>query len=170
MDIATPTPPKDAARDAAPVIAVMIEVSSACRVTLPALMPAAPSPWIKALTSVVMVFTATAPVPLTPEDQATFSGDKAFIVLEWQPVANMPDGAQYQVTMLWAKGGAPQQYAWETTSTNSRVPLGLWLEADQPARRYTWFVTVVLVDTDGQGGKRVTALSPPSVSRTFSWN
>ena len=116
-----------------------------------------------------------APVLLSPEDQKAFNGEKEVIILKWQPVANLPAGAQYQVTIQWVEKGAPQEYPLPplppTTSPNTRAPLWLWGRADQPApRTYTWFVTVILPASDGQGGQRIIPLSSPSESRTFSWN
>ena len=75
MDTATPTPPKAAVRAVAPVTAVILDVSSAFVVTLPASITVNRSLTegslsINALTSVVIVFTATAPAPptLTPTE------------------------------------------------------------------------------------------------------
>ncbi|PKO20518.1 MAG: hypothetical protein CVU38_19670 [Chloroflexi bacterium HGW-Chloroflexi-1] len=112
-----------------------------------------------------------APVLVNPGDQTPFSGEKAFIELVWQTVANMPADAQYQVTVRWTEKGVSQEYPLDPTPlTSTRAPLWLWQKADQPARRYTWFVTVVLLTTDGQGGQRVIPLSPPSEPRTFTWD
>ena len=51
----------------------------------------------------------------------------------------------------------------------ARDALEAYLRADQPDRKYTWFVRVVQVTTDGQGGERVIPLSPPSGMRAFYW-
>jgi murein DD-endopeptidase MepM/ murein hydrolase activator NlpD len=110
-----------------------------------------------------------APVLINPGDGASFSGDKANIVLEWQ-AAGLPPGAEYQITVQYLAGGVRQTSFWHMPVTSMRVPPWLWGLADQPARRYTWFVTVVQVTTDGKGGERIIPLSPPGQPRTFSWN
>jgi hypothetical protein len=69
----------------------------------------------------------------------------------------------------WTEQGGPQEHWWTTTATGSRVPTWLYLRADQPDRKYTWFVRVVQVTTDGQGGERVIPLSPASGMRAFYW-
>jgi LysM repeat protein len=110
-----------------------------------------------------------APVLLNPGDGSPFSGEKETIVLEWQAVGGLPAGAEYQITIHYQTNGATQSHIWRTPLTSTRVPLWLWNKADQPGRRYTWFVTVVQVTTDGKGGERIVPLSPPSQLRTFSW-
>ena len=70
IDTATPTPPNPAARLAAPVSAVILEVSCAFIVTLPASISVARVPNIESLsmnelTSTLTVLIATAPAPLT---------------------------------------------------------------------------------------------------------
>jgi len=114
--------------------------------------------------------TLPAPVLVNPADGAFYSGEDKYIVLEWQAVEGLPTFVQYRVTIKWIENGVPVDYHWDTRQTGSRVPPWLWLRADQPARRYTWFVTVVQVTTDGQGGERVIELSPPSETRSLSWN
>jgi hypothetical protein len=76
---------------------------------------------------------------------------------------------QFQVVVRWEEQGAPQEHWWATTATGSRVPTWLYLRADQPGRKYTWFVRIVQVTTDGQGGELVIPLSPPSGVRNFYW-
>jgi hypothetical protein len=72
--------------------------------------------------------------------------------------------------MRWMEQGAPQEHFWFTTATGTRVPLWLWGRADQPARKYTWFVRAVQVTTDGQGGELAIPLSLASPTRTFYWD
>jgi len=131
---------------------------------------ATPRPQPTATLTPTPVPALAAPILTSPGDQTPFSGGDAFIELKWQPMASMPAGAQYQVTVRWIEKGVPQENSWYTTGTSSRAPLWFWQLADQPARSYTWFVTVVQVTTDGQGGQRVVPLSPPSSPRAFSWN
>jgi LysM repeat protein len=111
-----------------------------------------------------------APAPRGPGDQTPFSGDGAYIELQWNPVSDMLAGQEYQVVVRWIEQGNPEEHWWFTTATGSRVPPWLWGRADQPARQYTWFVRVVEVTTDGQGGERVIPVSQPSTTRTFYWN
>jgi len=111
----------------------------------------------------------SAPILENPADGSSAEGDKVEIELRWQPVPGMPAGAQYQVTVEWVEGGQKKNYVWNTASTAQRLPTWLWGRADQPARGYHWFVTVVQVGTDGKGGERVVPLSPPSAVRSFDW-
>lgn len=116
--------------------------------------------------------TPSLPAPLltNPGDGTPFSGDGANIVLEWQAVPGFLSGAEYQITVRYLAGGSLQTRTWRTPLTSTRAPLWLWGLADQPARQYTWFVTVVQVTTDGKGGERVIPLSQPSQPRSFTWN
>lgn len=115
--------------------------------------------------------TLPAPVPGDPADGARFEGERALVELTWSPVPGMPPGAQYQVTISWEERGTPQSYTLPPTSaTTVRMPLWLWGKADQPARRYLWTVTVVQLTSDGKGGQRVIALSPPSAPHKLIWD
>jgi LysM repeat protein len=114
-----------------------------------------------------------APILTNPGDQGSYSGETAQIVLEWQPApgTGLPSGAFYRVTILYTeKGTEVAQQPPETTATGMRVPLWLWGLADQPARKYAWFVQIVQRTTDGKGGTRLVPLSLPSEKRTFYWN
>lgn len=110
-----------------------------------------------------------APELLDPGDQAGYSGKEAFVILTWQPVAGMSVDSQYQIVVSWVEQGVPQEHRWFWNTAGTQVPPWLWGKADQPARKYTWYVRVVQVTTDGQGGERVIPLSPPSQSRVFYW-
>lgn len=114
----------------------------------------------------------TAPALIIPEDRVRFDGGAgALIELTWQPVAGMQPGDEYQVTLRWIDDyGTPQQYLWRRTTTGSLVPSGLFAQARQPERQYTWYIEIVRVTTDGQGGERVIPLSPPSQLRIFYWH
>ncbi|MDQ1300196.1 MAG: LysM protein, partial [Chloroflexota bacterium] len=114
-----------------------------------------------------------APILGNPGNGASYSGENAQIVLEWQPASGtgLPSGAFYAVTILYTEKGAEVvQPPLETTATGIRVPLWLWGLADQPARKYTWFVQIVQRATDGKGGTRPIPLSLPSEKRSFYWN
>ena len=63
-DTATPAAPNPAATDAEPALAPIVERSSAVSVMSRALMPVAPSPSIKAFTSVAIRFSVSEPAPL----------------------------------------------------------------------------------------------------------
>ncbi|OQA44616.1 MAG: putative peptidoglycan endopeptidase LytE precursor [Chloroflexi bacterium ADurb.Bin325] len=110
-----------------------------------------------------------APVLVGPGDQASYRGNNAIIELQWNPVPGMTAAQQYQIVVRWVEQGGPQEHWWVTTAAGSRVPTWLYLRADQPDRKYTWFVRVVQVTTDGQGGERVIPLSPSSGMRAFYW-
>jgi hypothetical protein len=113
-----------------------------------------------------------APALTTPGDNTPYSGDRVQIAFGWQPVPGLPSDAQYQVEFRWTSGGAAASayVRVPASSTGTAVPGWIYLQADQPARKYTWWVQAVRVTTDGKGGEKVTALSPPSEIRTFYWN
>ncbi len=111
-----------------------------------------------------------APALGNPGDQASYSGDTAQIVLEWQSRDGLPRGAVYRLTITWTEKGVPQSYPWDTMASSLRAAGWLWGRADQPARQYTWSVQIVQLATDGKGGERPIPLSPPSERRTFYWN
>ena len=56
-----------------------------------------------------------------------------------------------------------------TPATSIQMPTWLWGRADQPERRYQWFVRVIRSTTDGRGGELFIPLSPDSEIRTFYW-
>lgn len=129
--------------------------------TAPTALPPTPAPYLPA------------PVLTGPGDQASSSGDKAQILLAWEPVPGMTADDSYQITVKWTQLGVPLDYSWTAPSTVSAqsVPTWLWLQADQrPARAYQWFIKAVRLTTDGQGGELVIPLSPASETRTFYWN
>jgi LysM repeat protein len=111
----------------------------------------------------------TAPVLSNPGDQAPYSGDTAQIMFEWQSRDGLPRGAVYRLTITWTEKGIPQFYFWDTVATSLRAAGWLWGRADQPDRRYTWFVQILQLATDGKGGERVILLSPSSEKRIFYW-
>jgi LysM repeat protein len=114
--------------------------------------------------------TWAAPVLESPSDQTPYSGGNAFIELKWQPVGALPQGAQYQVMVRYLRNGVTLDTPFYTRSTSMQLAPWLWGMADQPARRYTWFVTAVQLTTDGKGNEQAIPLSPPSASRTLTWN
>jgi LysM repeat protein len=124
--------------------------------------PAAPTP-----TKIPLL---SAPVLENPADGSGADGETAEIDLRWQPVPGIPSGAQYQVTIEYLEGGQKRRDSMPpTASTVQRFPLWLFGRADLPGRRYTWYVTVVQMQTDGKGGELAVPLSPPSAKRSFEW-
>ncbi len=114
-----------------------------------------------------------APELTSPGEGARFDGASTFLEMTWQPVAGLMPGNQYQVIVRWNEQGGPQEHWWLTPGSptpGTRAPSWLWGRADQPDRKYTWFVRVVQVATDGQGGERIIPLSPPSQTRVFYWH
>ena len=111
------------------------------------------------------------PVPALsgPGDKASNTGDKA-IYLKWDAVPGMSADDRYQVIIRWIEQGAPQEWSHLLTGTEIQAPPWLWGRADQPERRYQWFIRAVRSTTDGQGGELVIPLSPASEIRTFYWN
>jgi len=113
------------------------------------------------------------PVLLNPGNELRFDGEKAQIELKWEAIQGMPTGADfgYQVVIRWTEQGVPQEYSPPSTPlTAMPFPGWLWGRADQPLRRYEWFVRVVRLTTDGQGGEIFIPLSPASETRSFYWN
>jgi LysM repeat protein len=112
-----------------------------------------------------------APVLTGPGDQASYRGDTQQIYLIWDAVPGMTADDRYQVVMRWIEQGALQEKSdFFTTATSIQMPPWLWGRADQPERRYQWFVRPVRLSTDGQGGELVHPLGPASPTRTFYWN
>jgi hypothetical protein len=106
----------------------------------------------------------------SPATGSRADGETAEIELRWQPVPDMPAGALYQVTVEYVQGGQRRSdLLTPTASTGQRFPPWLFGRADLPGRRYTWYVTVVRMATDGKGGELVIPLSPPSTPRSFEW-
>jgi LysM repeat protein len=114
--------------------------------------------------------TLPAPVLENPADGSRADGEDAQVELRWQPVPGMPAGALYQVAVEYLQGGQRRTEVLQpTASTGQRFPPWLYGAADQPGRRFTWYVTVVRMTTDGKGGELAVALSPPSARRSFEW-
>ncbi len=125
------------------------------------IMPSSPTP----------VQLLSAPQLLSPADQTPYSGANADLELVWSPVAGIPFGAQYQVSIRWMEQGSPMEYSeLYTTATSIRMPEWLFAKADQPARQYSWSVRVVQTTTDGQGGQKDILLSPSSATQVLYWN
>jgi LysM repeat protein len=113
------------------------------------------------------------PVPVlsSPGDQARYGGDKEQIFLVWEAIPGMSADDKYQVILRWTEqGGLQEKSDLFTTATSIQVPTWLWGRADQPVRKYLWFIRAVRLTTDGQGGELVIPLSPPSEIRTIYWN
>jgi LysM repeat protein len=111
-----------------------------------------------------------APVLENPADGSQAYGDTAEIELRWQPVPGIPADGQYQVTIQYVEGGERRTDVLPpTSSTAQRFPLWLFGRADLPGRRYTWYVTVVRMGTDGKGGEVAIPLSRPSSPHLFEW-
>jgi LysM repeat protein len=111
-----------------------------------------------------------APVVTGPGDGTTYRGDKEQIFLIWNTVPGMTADDKYQVIIRWTEQGALQETSdLFTTATSIQAPPWLWGRADQPDRKYQWFVRPVRVSTDGQGGQLVSPLGPASPTETFYW-
>ena len=118
-------------------------------------MPPTPAPYL------------AAPVLTGPGDQVSYRGDKEQIYLIWDAVPGMTADDRYQVVIRWIEQGALQEKSdLFTPATSIQMPPWLWGRADQPERRYQWFVRPVRLSTDGQGGELVSPLGPTSPIRT----
>jgi LysM repeat protein len=112
-----------------------------------------------------------APVLTGPGDHSPNSGDTTQIFLIWDAVPGMTADDRYQVVIRWIEQGALQEKSdLFTTATSIQMPPWLWGRADQPDRKYQWFIRVVRLATDGKGGEVVIPLSPTSPTRTLYWN
>jgi LysM repeat protein len=112
-----------------------------------------------------------APILTGPGDQVSYRGDKEQIFLIWDAVPGMAADDRYQVGIRWIEQGALQEKSdLFTPATSIQMPTWLWGRADQPERRYQWFVRPVRLSTDGRGGELVSPLGPISPIRTLYWN
>jgi len=148
-----------------------LQIGQTLRIPVAGALPAAtPRPTATPAVAPTSSSMVSAPILENPADGSRADGERAEIELRWQPVPNMPAGALYQVTVQYVEGGQKRSDPLTpTASTGQRFPPWLYGRADLPGRRYTWFVTVVRMTTDGKGGEVAVPLSPPSVSRSFEW-
>jgi pSer/pThr/pTyr-binding forkhead associated (FHA) protein len=109
-----------------------------------------------------------APVLKAPADGASFQGEGAAIVLEWNPVENLAPGDYYFVMVFYKPGGREQVGGSWMKGTSYRVPA--WF-AQQYSGRYEW--QVVVSEATGlpeNGGKLGARVSDPSAKWSFTWN
>jgi LysM repeat protein len=112
-----------------------------------------------------------APLLTGPGEQASYHGETEQIFLIWDAVPGMTADDRYQVDIRWVEQGALQEKSdLFTPATSIQMPPWLWGRADQPDRKYQWFIRAVRLTTDGQGGEVVIPLSPTSPTRTLYWN
>ena len=100
-----------------------------------------------------------APQLLFPADGAVFSAEVAPVTLQWASVGLLGEDEWYEVR-VWTLGRQSDYRLW-TRETVSQLPQA-WRPEGQTTRLY-WSVTVVQ-----RAGQESTALSPPSVTRSFT--
>jgi hypothetical protein len=112
------------------------------------------------------------PKLIKPENNNSFSGQDAFVMLEWEPVVSTlgPD-EWYEVIVAYVSNGQMlTETAWVKDS-NWPVPSGLWQKANLPERAYQWNVTVVhQTGTRPNGRREGAAISPTSETWVFQWH
>ena len=102
-----------------------------------------------------------------PPDGATFSREES-ILLRWASVSILePD--EWYVIQITPESGATSEILpeWQKT-TSHRLPASLAPPAGESAT-YSWQVSVIRVTTGPDGTRRLTATSPPSDTRFFTW-
>lgn len=112
-------------------------------------------------------FSYTAPALLSPGAGAELTGSAVF---QWTAVGVLPDSAAYIVSLKYDDGGTVMTRAYDAgraTSYRLDTPPG------EPGTTYTWYVVVVRSTGCGPASPDATqpcAVSPPSETRTFTWN
>jgi pSer/pThr/pTyr-binding forkhead associated (FHA) protein len=109
-----------------------------------------------------------APVLKAPADGASFQGEGATIILEWNPVENLAPNDYYFVMVFYKPGGREEIGGSWMKETSYRVPS--WF-AQQYFGRYEW--QVVISEATGlpeNGGKLGARVSDPSAKWSFTWD
>ncbi len=108
-----------------------------------------------------------APALLSPPDGATLSGP--LVSLQWSSVSLLRDDEQYAVRLRRLDKDAPVESIL-TKTTLVRLGQEYGPSSDDPAREYSWEVTVVRLDgMSATGRPRYAAASMVSALRTFRW-
>lgn len=103
-----------------------------------------------------------------PANGASYQGDNATIMLEWETIQNLGQNDYYRVIIYYKKDGRELAGGTWMKGTSYRVPV--WFLAQQSGR-FEW--QVVIVEATGlpeNGGKLGAAVSEASARRWFSWN
>jgi len=109
-----------------------------------------------------------APVLKAPADGASFQGESATIILEWNPVENLAPNDYYFVMVFYKPGGRDEIGGSWMKGTSYRVPA--WF-LQQYSGRFEW--QVVISEATGlpeNGGKLGAQVSDPSAKWSFTWN
>jgi LysM repeat protein/predicted nucleic acid-binding Zn ribbon protein len=111
-----------------------------------------------------------APLVLSPRDGASFSGPDTAILLNWASVGILDEDQWYAVRLRRSGNVAEQLPLVRTKATSWRVPTNLYVAGLNPPQEFTWQVTVMQHTGQDEDGRWTgQAISPPSGSRTFSW-
>lgn len=108
------------------------------------------------------VFRDTAPVPLSPEDDAVFEGRDAQIVLTWASTAALSQSECYEVRFWCGEPDLGVSDKFYTTTSTWTVPGSLYPEVGD--NQCYWTVQVVY------HARRDVALSPASSARGLIWH
>lgn len=103
-----------------------------------------------------------APQLLSPRDGTLFSGETTEIVLDWSWNGTLGENEWFDV-QLWIDGNPPLGRDW-TKQTEWQVPSRYYEQSSW--RSWQWRVVVVR----GVQGANRTEISPPSATRSFSWD
>lgn len=165
---ATATPPASATATAGPATA---EVPATAQV--PATQAPTPPPTTAPPTATAMPTVAADKYPppalLIPSDSESFTSEGQ-PVLRWERVGELAPDEYYEVTIerIWQNDPYYAGSDW-TRDAEYIVPKTIVLNTSDTGV-YTWWVTVKrLTGTNSGGGKVGEPVSPPSESRTFTW-
>ena len=114
--------------------------------------------------------TVPAPVLLSPEDGASFSGTNAIIRLAWQSNHTLGSDECFLLTVSYVQNGSNVGLPMCLQETQWWADDGLYLQPDQETdRAYHWRVRVVREEIDEDGNVSYVPLGPVSQERTFHW-
>jgi LysM repeat protein len=116
----------------------------------------------------------SAPMPIYPPDNATFTGPDALVILQWTSSGILEDNAYYRVELSVPTVDGPTKTYFYQQSTALRLPTELFPTADVEERVCVWHVDVVQTQSEtdtltDQPAEAYKAMSPKSESRTFFW-
>jgi len=113
--------------------------------------------------------TVSAPVPLEPEDGASFGEGSIFRIL-WQSYHVLGPDECFLLTVRYEQNQAEVELTMCLQETQWWVDEALYLRADQETgRAYHWWVAVARQESDSEGNQSYVLLGSPSEEQTFYW-
>jgi LysM repeat protein len=118
--------------------------------------------------------TLSAPVLVLPGDEASFQGQNAFIVLEWQNPGGLPGGIENVLYISSVTGPDTAEVRFSDPlgrATDFIVPAWLFdLGSQENNRAFFWYVQAASITRDGDKVIDISPVSPASEKRRFYWN